>query len=228
MRATIYKATALVFCAFLFQTSHAQTFPFEVEQYFAYFKIPDKRQGGLQIFSPYIFLSKEKCIAQGVENKDAKQSIAYWPAGQIQQNCWAEFGANITTCPIAGKDKTGKLGNACIDIGKSRFLDISNIPKSANFDSKNTQTTPSQQCKQIYQARVYNYYLENICKFNGNVSNSLGIAAKTICGNSMSEATRQSFSNAVKKDIEKDIERLGDTQFCFDNKKSYEDLKNSK
>ena len=44
----------------------------------------------------------------------------------------------------------------------------------------------------------------------------------------MSEATRQSFSNEVKKDIEKDIERLGDTQFCFDNKKSYEDLKNSK
>lgn len=133
LRATIYKATALVFCAFLFQTSHAQTFPFEVEQYFAYFKIPDKRQGGLQIFSPYIFLSKEKCIAQGVENKDAKQSIAYWPAGQIQQNCWADYGANITTCPIAGKEKTGKLGNACIDIGKSRFLDISNIPKSAKF-----------------------------------------------------------------------------------------------
>ena len=127
------KYLALVCVSIFSMSANGETFPFNVDKYFAYFKIPDQDYGTVQQFSPYMFLSNEKCLASKVDNKKAKQAISYWPISrETRHECWAEFDGNITICPIA-KGKRGLLGNGCIDIGKSRFLDVSNIPRAANF-----------------------------------------------------------------------------------------------
>lgn len=113
-------------------SSHA--FEVDNKKYFGYYKIPDKFQGGVSIFSPYIFLSNEKCVAKGEYTSKAKKGLSYWPGTErTRHECWAELSPDIiTVCPI-GQTETEPLGNACVDISKSRFIDTYSLPKSANF-----------------------------------------------------------------------------------------------
>jgi len=82
----------------------------------------------------------------------------------------------------------------------------------------------SPECKEIYQARVFNYFLENICQFNGGVSEKLGVAAHKLCDNEMNEAERVRLSDEVKGDIKTDIDGIGQKSFCQKNKSGYESL----
>lgn len=135
MKKLVFIVTSL-WLVFFGSVSNAQTFPFDVSEFFAYYKIPDDIRPQLQTFSPYIFLSGEKCVANGKGVATKKQSIAYWPMGQVQHGCWSEYKQIIMVCPIY-KEKTGPIGNACIDIHSNRFLDTINIPVAANFGNKN-------------------------------------------------------------------------------------------
>ncbi|HID6672018.1 TPA: hypothetical protein ACXG57_002873 [Escherichia coli] len=110
------------------------SFEVDTQKYFGYYKIPDKFQGGLSIYSPYVFLSQEKCEASGSYTKTAKKGISYWPgAERTRHECWAELNEGvITICPV-GQSETESLGNACVDISKSRFIDTYSLPQNADF-----------------------------------------------------------------------------------------------
>ena len=94
--------------------------------------------------------------------------------------------------------------------------------------AKPTEPLPSKvsdECKQLYQAKIFNYMLESHCKFAGNVSTSISQAAKEICGDSMNEASQLTLSDEVANAVQSDIEKLGNSQFCLDNKQGYDELK---
>lgn len=112
-------------------------YAFEVDnqKYFGYYKIPDKRQAGLSIYSPYIFLSHELCEAKGVHKTiEAKKALSYWPGTErTRHECWTEIkGEIVLVCPVGSNEKA-PIGNACIEISKSRFLDTYSLPVSADF-----------------------------------------------------------------------------------------------
>jgi hypothetical protein len=112
-------------------------FSFEVNpnKYFAYYKIPDKQYENLATYSPFIFLSHEKYKAKGIGKQyDARKAISFWPGSQqTRHECWTSIENNIVLiCPI-GQQEDGTIGNACIQISKSRFLNTKSLPQSANF-----------------------------------------------------------------------------------------------
>lgn len=113
----------------------ASAFEVNAKKYFAYYKIPDKRSGGLSIFSPYVLLSREKCQAKGVGKQfDARKAMSFWPnSQQTRHECWTTLpDETLLICPV-GEKEDGDIGNACVEISKSRFADTSALPKSAKF-----------------------------------------------------------------------------------------------
>lgn len=133
--------TTLLLPAIICSNALSQTFNIDTSNYFAYFKIPDRITAKLQSYGPYIFLSKEKCIARGVA--DAQQGISYWPLSQqIRHECWKDNNGTISICPVGNK-KNESLGNACIDISKSRFTDTASLPRAAKFPDSPAQATES-------------------------------------------------------------------------------------
>jgi hypothetical protein len=99
--------------------------------------------------------------------------------------------------------------------------------RESYFEVK-SQVAVSAECKQLYQARVFNYFLENICQFSGGVSETLGAAAHKVCDGQMSESEREVLSNEVKTEIGSDIESIGQGEFCERNKEGYFSLVRSK
>jgi hypothetical protein len=111
-----------------------QRFPFDTSKYFAYYKIQDQIGKKLQSYRPYIFLANKKCLATNSNNIDSKQAISFWPVtGDIRHECWVSYSEIVNVCPV-GKEKTGAMGNACINIQNDRFLDTNNLPRLASFD----------------------------------------------------------------------------------------------
>lgn len=103
--------------------------------FFAWQKTPDRRRGNLMIYSPYIFLSKEKCQAKGLGKEfDVKKGISIMPGSdKIRHECWAELkNSVILVCPI-GSVPTESIGTACTQIPKDAFEDISSLPKAPRF-----------------------------------------------------------------------------------------------
>lgn len=127
--------TWILSAALLSTAAGAPAFEVNEKKYFAYYKIPDKHSGDLSIFSPYVFLSREKCQAKGIGKQfDAKKAMSFWPnSQQTRHECWATLRDEVLLiCPV-GKTENEDIGNACIEISKSRFSDTSSLPRSANF-----------------------------------------------------------------------------------------------
>ena len=119
-----------------------QTFEVDTSKYFAYFKMPDKITARLRTYAPYILLSNERCQAKGVKN--GYQGLTYWPQmGQTRNECWREAEGIVIVCPV-GDDKTGSVGNACVEISKSRFADTASLPKAASFPKEKESLQGSQ------------------------------------------------------------------------------------
>lgn len=115
--------------------SSAHAVNIDTSRFFAWQKTPDKQRGNLRIFSPYIFLSKEKCQAKGVgKDFNAKKGASLMPgADRLRHECWAEIpGEIILVCPVA-ETPTESIGNACTQIPKDAFQDISSLPKAPSF-----------------------------------------------------------------------------------------------
>lgn len=138
---------------------------------------------------------------------------------------------------VAVLRKNGKVIEGCYVIndrknpvvkwstGRIEELDIKKFSKHLeNIEPDADVLKISTECKSMYQARVFNYFLENICSYKGGVAQKLGVAAKNICGNEMSEPARKTLSNEVKQVIQGDIEKMGQSKFCQNNKQGYLDL----
>lgn len=124
----------IIFCLF-FASVTGFAFEIDNQKYFAYYKIPDKHQGGVSIFSPVILLSHEVCEAKGIHKSiDAKKGLSFWPGtDRTRYECWTELKEEIIlVCPV-GTEETSEIGNACIEISKSRFIDTYSLPQSANY-----------------------------------------------------------------------------------------------
>jgi len=107
-------------------TAASYGFDIDTDKYFGYYKIPDRFQGGVSIYSPYILLSQDKCEAAGKYTAKAKKGLSYWPGTErTRHECWAELSD--------GDTETANLGNACVDISKTRFMDTNSLPSHAGF-----------------------------------------------------------------------------------------------
>ena len=120
----IPKITAL-FCCLASTSAFAQSI--DADRYFAYTEV---RSNNPRLLPLYILLSQEKCQATGTSKGGRKASYLY-PAHR-QHGCWDDYGGDlVTVCPATGE--RGQLGNACVDISASRFIDTSTLPRSASF-----------------------------------------------------------------------------------------------
>lgn len=134
MKNNFYIKVILGICASVISGLSA-AYEIDTEQYFSYYKIPDSHGGGVSTYSPYVFLSKEKCQAKGIHaSMDAKKGISLWTgSGRTRHECWAELKNEIILlCPV-GNTETEQVGTACIQISRSRFLGTESLPKSPKF-----------------------------------------------------------------------------------------------
>lgn len=119
---------------FFLGSAIARGYEIDVKKYFSFYKIPDRYAGAVTTFSPYVFLSKEKCQAKGVHKSyDAKMAISVWLPSRTRHECWSLIKNDIVLlCPV-GESKTDQIGTACVQISKSRFSSTDSLPKAANF-----------------------------------------------------------------------------------------------
>lgn len=131
----IFFKPALTITAALISVSTAQAFEIDPNIYFAYLKVPDSYEGGVSVHSPYYLLSHNKCEAtKGAENMIAYKGLAYNSyTGQKQPQCWTKFkSGKIAVCAV-GPTETGSVGNVCIYVPQTEFIDTISLPKQAGF-----------------------------------------------------------------------------------------------
>lgn len=95
--------------------------------------------------------------------------------------------------------------------------------QSLKKSPKKSSPAPRSKCQELYQAWVFNDLLEQACNLNLGVSKNIGISAKSICQN-MSEKQRNSWGIEVMKSIKKDVDEIGEKEFCRRNIPGYKEL----
>lgn len=160
-------------------------------------------------------LSEEKCWADSSKKEAIIPSQKMFPKVSIL-GCWEEKSDGyiyIEWLQSIGADRS------VINIHTNEKI---KSPKKSD-DNKN-EINSNEECASIYQAWVFNSTLETGCYFKGNLSEKMGVAAKEICGNKLSEKNREQLTTEVLSSIKADLESVGEEEFCASNEKQYYQL----
>lgn len=157
--------------------------------------------------------------------EDAKGAMFYLNGKGFGSGCWILLGNEVHAL-ITSYD-TNQSKAYVFSLGVFSFSNESMKNDQGNDDKSSASTPPvfkneiSLECKEAYQARVFNYFLENVCQFSGGVSETLGTAAHKVCDGQMNEREREMLSDEVKTQVKIDIESNGQQKFCDTNEAGY-------
>ena len=93
------------------------------------------------------------------------------------------------------------------------------------FASINLYGADKAKCEELFRSAIYNFYLENSCKFDKHISSALRKefenknCPKLFTGNDI-----KSLNNKVLGDSYKKMNKVGRAEFCKENKVQYDEL----
>ena len=80
--------------------------------------------------------------------------------------------------------------------------------------SVNADETSKDKCIEIYQAWVFNMVLEDVCEIGGVASRKIGMMAKSLCDDVLTEEDRNKYSLEVASAFKQDILKMGKENLC--------------
>ena len=87
--------------------------------------------------------------------------------------------------------------------------------------------TDKTKCEQLFKSAIFNFYLENSCKFDKHVSSSIRKEfGDKGCTTLFSDADMKSLNNEVLGSSYKLQNKVGKENFCKENKPKYDKLGN--
>jgi hypothetical protein len=93
------------------------------------------------------------------------------------------------------------------------------------FFTINLYGSDKAKCEKLFKSAIYNFYLENTCKFDKHVSSSLRKEfGNQSCTNMFSDADMKSLNNEVLGDSYQSMNKVGKDKFCKNNQVEYEKL----
>jgi len=80
-------------------------------------------------------------------------------------------------------------------------------------------------CEELFRGAIYNFYLENSCKFNKHLSSSIQKKFENKnCSKLFSDDDMKSLNSEVLGDSYRKMKKIGRDEFCKSNKVKYEEL----
>lgn len=82
------------------------------------------------------------------------------------------------------------------------------------LSSANADETHKEKCKEIYQSWVFNMVLEDVCEIGGVASRKIGMMAKSLCDDVLTEEDRNKYGLEVANTFKQDIAKMGKENLC--------------
>lgn len=76
------------------------------------------------------------------------------------------------------------------------------------------QEPTKEKCKEVYQGWVFNRILEETCEVGGVAARQIGVMAKTMCDDVLTESDRETFGLEVVRSFKKDVDEMGKERLC--------------
>lgn len=92
------------------------------------------------------------------------------------------------------------------------FVVIFLVSSFASADE--SATVSKEKCKEIYQGWVFNRVLEDLCEIGGVASMKIGVMAKSLCDNVLTEDDRNEYGAEVFHTYKDDLDKLGKERIC--------------
>ena len=81
------------------------------------------------------------------------------------------------------------------------------------------------ECEELFRSAIYNFYLENSCKFDKHVSSAIRKEfGNKNCPELFSDDDMKSLNSEVLSDSYKKMKNVGRDEFCKNNKTKYDEL----
>lgn len=72
----------------------------------------------------------------------------------------------------------------------------------------------NEKCKELYQGWVFNRMLEELCEIGGVASRQIGMMAKSLCDDVLTEDDRNKYGLEVLQAFKKDFNKIGKEGIC--------------
>ena len=88
--------------------------------------------------------------------------------------------------------------------------------------SINLYAADKTECEELFRGAIYNFYLENTCKYNGHLSSTLRKDfGDRGCTKLFSDANMKKLNSEVLGESYKKMKKVGRDEFCKSNRDSY-------
>ncbi len=95
----------------------------------------------------------------------------------------------------------------------------------ALFFSINLYATQKAECEKLFKSAIYNFYLENSCKFNKHISSAIRKEFDNQgCTKMFNDDDMKKLNSEVLGDSYQKMNKIGRDKFCKNNKVTYNEL----